>query len=159
MNIDRPGYSGRIYDRAGLRKHAEFVKAELERLKGGFDFVAVTGKSGMAVAFAALAIGAEFDLVTVRKGEKAHGRDIEGRANGPRYIVLDDLIDTGATIRRIHEQLTHETRFQGAAPELVGVLLYSRDGSYRHGDVFPRFGDGLDFPAVPVFAPTESVYA
>lgn len=142
MNINRPGYSGQIYESAGLRKHAEFVLRSLDKLQGQFDFVAVTGKSGMAVAFAALAMGADFPLVTIRKGESSHGQKIEGIADGSRYVVVDDLIDSGATLDRIHKEL-HD--FADAKdqerPRMIAAILYDtggyggrRDGKQWHID-------------------------
>lgn len=125
MQVNRTGYSGRIYEGAGLRKHAEFVLKTLDKLQGQFDFVAVTGKSGMAVAFAALAMGGDFPLVTIRKGESTHGQHIEGIANGSRYVVVDDLIDTGSTLDRIHEDLgefADDKRQE--RPRMVAAILY-----------------------------------
>ena len=126
MKVDRPGYSGQIYKSAGLRQHAEFVLRTLDKLKDQFDFVVVRGKSGMAVAFAALAMGADFPLVTIRKGESSHGQHIEGIAEGTRYVVVDDLIDTGSTLHIIHDDLgTYAENMRQERPRMVAVLLHA----------------------------------
>lgn len=135
MQIDRPGYSGRIYRSEGLRRHAEFALKTLDSIRDEFDFVAVTGKSGMAVAFAALAMGADFDLVTIRKGESSHGHHIEGFADGYRYVVIDDLIDSGATLDRIRQELADFADARGVDhPEMVAAILYQgsdKGGSWK----------------------------
>ncbi len=135
MQVADSGYSGNIYKAGGLRKHASHVLRSLKKLDGQYDFVAVTGKSGMAVAFAALALSKDgFNLVTIRKGESSHGREIEGYTGygAERYVIIDDIIDSGATITRIHERLASwcSGYRQGSAPTLAGIILYYDDKRY-----------------------------
>jgi orotate phosphoribosyltransferase-like protein len=138
LKLHRTGYSGRIYESAGLREHAEFVLKTLDKLQGQFDFVVATGKSGMSVAFAALAMGADFDLVTIRKGgESSHGSKVEGIANGTRYVVVDDLIDTGATLNRVARNLRQfATEEWQEHPRMVAAILYGNGRSSRNRDEY-----------------------
>lgn len=118
-------YAAGIYSHALLRRHAEWFLRHKDGIE--HDFVVVTGKSGMSVAFAALAVQ-DFNLVTVRKDESSHGRMIEGEAaKMGTYIVLDDFIDTGATLSRIENELTYWAAKNGwTAPRCVGALLYNQ---------------------------------
>lgn len=153
MKLERIGYSGQIYTGTGIRSHAQHVVDTLQKLEGQYDFVACTGKSGMSVAFAALAMSkTHFDLITVRKGESSHGAEIEGLANGPRYIVVDDLTDTGSTLERIETKLDsawHNCEVDGGEkPEMVGVILYTKS-CYRDSKLYMR----QDGTSIPIYYP------
>lgn len=132
-------YSGAIHRAATLRDYAERTAEELRARRGEYDFVAVTGQSGMSVAFAALMFY-DFPLVVVRKGERTHGTMIEGDAERVgRYIVVDDFISSGSTLRRINKELCEWAVARGhATPEHVGSWLYTRSRFdkqvYTHAD-------------------------
>jgi phosphoribosylpyrophosphate synthetase len=123
----REGYSGSVHRAPNLREHATYVAHVLEKRRNDYDFVACTGQSGMSVAFAALMLY-EFPLVVVRKGERTHGNMIEGDAERiGRYIVVDDFISSGATMRRINRELRKwADDHDYAAPTHVGSVLYVR---------------------------------
>lgn len=118
-------YANGIYSHESLRRHAEWVIGRLDHIE--YDFVAVTGKSGMSVAFAALALR-QFDLVTIRKdGEQSHGSQVEGEARTMcRYIVIDDFVSSGATLNNIEDALGSWALSRSVqAPRRVGVLEYN----------------------------------
>lgn len=123
-------YSGGIHRHETLKDFARWIADELKQREGTYDFVAVTGQSGMSVAFAALMLR-DFPLIVVRKGESTHGEMIEGRAETMgRYIVVDDFICSGQTMRNINRELKKWAKRDGSAPpEHVGSLLY-RDKRY-----------------------------
>ena len=120
------GYSGNIHRAPSLRSHVRYVARELEKRRDSYDFVACTGQSGMSVSFAAL-MWYEFPLVVVRKGERTHGNMIEGDAERiGRYIVVDDFVASGDTMRRINRELCEWARERGyIEPTHVGSVLYT----------------------------------
>lgn len=70
--------------------------------------IVVTGISGMSIGFP-VAHKLGMKLAVVRKGrERSHASNcIEGYQPNKEYIILDDFIDTGATIRRIHKEIAN----------------------------------------------------
>lgn len=86
-----------------------------------FDAIAFTGLSG-AVLASAVAMRMNKLLYCVRKsGENRHSDyDVEGPLGALRYVIIDDLIQTGGTIRRIISQVrNHDNK-----AKLVGIWLY-----------------------------------
>lgn len=132
MYFTDAGYSDTHFNTAKLRNKAKALALVLPGLmeRNEVDAVVVTGKSGMSLAFATLML-IDFPLVVVRKrGENSHGNNIEGprTINVRRYIVLDDFISSGATVRTIVQDINDlATALFETAPECVGVLQYMRD--------------------------------
>lgn len=130
------GYSGRQYDPTRLRSTAKEIAHVLPWLMRhtGAEAVAVTGKSGLSLAFATLML-VDFPLIVVRKrGENTHGSSIEGTEGVAvhRYLILDDFVASGTTVKTVVDDLTRYglmSRY-GAAPQCVGVLQYDS----VHGD-------------------------
>jgi adenine/guanine phosphoribosyltransferase-like PRPP-binding protein len=56
-----------------------------------------------------------------------------------RYVIIDDLVDSGRTIQRIKDTMTKEY----AHPDFAGVILYGTDGFYgsRIKDVYSPCSD------------------
>lgn len=132
MEIYGNGYSACQYDRDARRRTATKIATYLPDVMAhtGADSVVVTGKSGISMAFAALML-IDFPILTVRKdGESSHGSQIEGTTNHEfrKYLILDDLVDTGETVRRVVNTLTnHSTRWgenQDNKLQCVGVVCY-----------------------------------
>lgn len=105
---------------------------DLPRVVRSFNagYVAVQGTSGLAAAFALRAmLDDTVRFVIVRKpDEKAHSGDLVAVGESfepdyPRFVFLDDLIDSGATLCRVAEKLwQHDcaavVTYNGAADEL-----------------------------------------
>lgn len=130
MQVYDGGYNGIQFNSKLLRETAQAIAARLPTLMAELDAgtIVVTGKSGVSLGFA-VAMLLDFPLVVVRKsGEASHGSDVEG-PNGHivgRYIVLDDFVQSGTTIRTIADKLSNRASTSGLAPvECVGVLCYS----------------------------------
>ena len=87
-----------------------------------FDAIAFTGVSGAAMAFP-LSFALGIPLLCVRKGgENSHSPyKVEGDYAARRYVIVDDFISTGNTMRRIQEDLENEI---AGTPVLVGIYLY-----------------------------------
>lgn len=93
-----------------------------------FEAIAFTGTSGSALAFP-LSLRLSKRLICIRKGRSHTRHKVEGCMNAPRYIIVDDCIDTGDTIRKI-AGLVKEMAWPGSNPKLVGIYLYA-DGTTR----------------------------
>lgn len=130
MNLNDGGYSTVQYTPSRLRAKAAQLAELIPKAMAetGADAVCVTGKSGIALAFATLML-VDFPLVVVRKrGEKTHGSMIEGE-NGTsftKYLILDDFIASGMTLDSIVDIIDQQAEVRNVAtPKLVGVVLYS----------------------------------
>lgn len=110
--------------------------AQQMRREVGFDTIAFQGTSGAAAAYI-LAKELYVPLICIRKeDDKSHyARDnglFEGSLDAKRYIIVDDFICSGSTVRRI-ENVIHE-KLKGEA-KCVGYLMYSSAREpYKHGD-------------------------
>lgn len=112
------------------------LSAKQMRREVGFDTIAFQGTSGAAAAYI-LAKELYVPLICIRKeNDKSHyTRDnglFEGSLEAKRYIIVDDFICSGATVRRI-ENIIHE-KLKGEA-KCVGYLMYSSSRDpYKHYD-------------------------
>lgn len=127
-------YSVELY-RKDIRKQALWVAKHLEKVLQHFnaDSVAVTGHSGIIVASAALML-VDFPLMIVRKeGEETHGFSIEGRGDHHyrKYIILDDFVSTGNTVRNIETRITKRAHNNDQVCELMAVLCYNSNEDIR----------------------------
>lgn len=127
------------------------VKKSLPALKKlkralNFDAIAITGSSGAALAFYA-SIHLDVPVIYVRKArENSHGQQIESNVHGAvkRYIIVDDFIDSGATVNRIISHIDKQCKKRlEAEPECVGIFLYAESDctfSTKKGVTIPVFG-------------------
>lgn len=125
-----------------------------------------TGISGQAITWP-ISMALQIPVVIVRKPEdKNHGRLIEGKGQLLDYIMIDDCISTGDTIRRvvktINEEYTREVLQLRAVPnevrtdkpELKAVFLYSSN----YNKTFDLYEPGVDdYQTVPVYG-TQNLY-
>ena len=107
-------------------KRARFTAKQVVRMirerKLEFDAIACRGISGLLIA-PIVAMRLNKTLIVVRKGEKTHsGYEVEGDHGAKRYLILDDFIDCGDTVRAITEQIFVVN--QGA--RCVGFIAYKR---------------------------------
>jgi orotate phosphoribosyltransferase len=75
-------------------------------------------------------------LTIIRKGEKAHTSfEIEGIPvhDNMRYVIIDDLISSGDTIKRINNVI-HKEVYDA---EFVGLLLYHHSVGYKPTEAEP----------------------
>src|SRR4029077_1371255 len=87
------------------QKRKETVRKAVEALHPyTFDAIAVTGLSGWLIG-PEIASAMDKEILAVRKGEHhSHGRyGVEGIARPDYYVIVDDLVDSGDTARRILE--------------------------------------------------------
>ena len=127
-------YHNLIYSPQHLLETTEKTIAKAREIfaKTPFDAFAFRGSSGAAMAFS-LSITLQIPCIYIRKpGEQSHGNPIEGPNNEVKtYLIIDDFIERGATIRHILTSL--------ARAQCVGALLYGRttiDLSHKQAVLF-----------------------
>jgi adenine/guanine phosphoribosyltransferase-like PRPP-binding protein len=96
-----------------------------------FETLVFRGFSG-AVVGPAVALKLKKRWVLVRKpDDNAHsGRRLEGMVQG-KYVIIDDFIDSGATIKAIVEAINVTCH---GIVECVGVVLYEQAWCHRQND-------------------------
>jgi adenine/guanine phosphoribosyltransferase-like PRPP-binding protein len=121
-------YSNYLFDVLNGKQLQRRVRltADLIRDRVGLDTfrnIAFRGISGALVA-PALAVLLEKNLLVVRKpNESAHTRSlVEGNKSHAPYIIVDDFISSGDTIRHIVEAVK---AFDDSA-KLVAIVCYAR---------------------------------
>lgn len=133
----------------------------------GIDSIAFCGSSGAAMAFAA-ACELDLNLIYVRKkDEQSHGNRIEMNGWCHKYVIVDDLIETGSTIHWIQEQIsdmigrlreqalhrtTDEEELNNITGQLCGIVLYDNQPSWMSSvytaKPIPIIGDNTDMEKV-----------
>ena len=137
------------YGQEAVRVRAKFAAKAIKELMAetSADCVVVHGNSGVSCGFAAL-MYENFPLILLRKdNDNSHGSPMEGPRGHDvlRYLILDDFIDTGATMERIKAKIVTLAEQSGGGPltpECVGIVLY---GHHHRGDSF-SFHDGQRVP-------------
>jgi hypothetical protein len=89
-----------------------------------FDAIAFQGMSGSLIA-PSVADRLGKGLIMIRKEHSHSSLKVEGCMEGDNYIILDDQIATGNTVRNIIKRLLLDTMFQNK--KCVGIFLYSRE--------------------------------
>lgn len=113
-----------MVDPAERRKAVERTRVRLCDLPA-FDAIAFTGLSGSVIA-GAVGLAMNKYLYCVRKdGESRHsGYQCEGPGTGLRYVIIDDFISTGSTLRRIVEMVQAHT---DNSAKCVGAYMWRDD--------------------------------
>ncbi len=101
----------------------------LRALRLRFDTVVFRGMSGALMApGVARKMGKE--LVMVRKDDGNHsGMRVEGFKSPKRYIIVDDFVCTGATVKAIYAALKDSVMTEQRAAKCVGVVCYRGSGT------------------------------
>jgi adenine/guanine phosphoribosyltransferase-like PRPP-binding protein len=87
-----------------------------------FDTIACRGVSGLLIA-PIVAMRLNKSLLVVRKGEDTHSPyHVEGNYGAKRYLILDDFIDNGGTVRDIINGIFDASR----KARCVGFIAYKR---------------------------------
>lgn len=127
-------YLGRVYNVSEFAKIVEhaIMLAKQAMRETRYDTIAFTGTSGAAVSYI-LSNELAVPLLCVRKPNDgshfqngANGR-LEGNIAASRYLIVDDFICGGNTIRDIQEEIKNHI----PKAECVGFLLYDFHRSTR----------------------------
>jgi orotate phosphoribosyltransferase len=126
-------YLGRVYGQGFLKLvPAAVARLKAFRRKHPFDALAFTGSSGAALAFP-LSYLMKLPLIHVRKSDKNHyGGSIEGTVSSKRYVIVDDFIASGTTVRRILKAIKKEYKHP---VEAVGIFLYDSTPRNKYQDI------------------------
>lgn len=116
-------YLGKVYGKGFLKLVPKAVKKlRAIKRKHSFDAIAFTGSSGAALAYP-LSYLLKMPLIHVRKGTSHYGKGkIEGTISSKRYIIIDDFIETGASIRRVINAINSEL---SSDTKPAAICLYS----------------------------------
>jgi adenine/guanine phosphoribosyltransferase-like PRPP-binding protein len=129
MQPREPLYPMQVSETVRLSALYLSIQRSIERLEHlDFDTIAFRGMSGAMVA-PSVALALNKTLILCRRPEESSaavqrfGHMVEGSADSRRYVILDSLVDTGDTIKRIMDSV------EGFAPgaECAGVYLYADD--------------------------------
>lgn len=114
-----------------LAKTISMATALLRPHKALFEAIAFRGVSGALVA-PAVAAKLGKSLIVVRKAEARHSPyEVEGEDSIRSYLIIDDQIAGGGTIREIHHQVMILTKQQA---KCAGYLMWYQtphDKGYR----------------------------
>jgi len=131
-------YLGKVYGKQFLKLVPQAAKKlrSIKR-KHPFDAIAFTGSSGAALAYP-LSYLMKLPLIHVRKGTSHYsGGKIEGTISSKRYIIIDDFIETGGTIKRIIKAINSELdNAKPAAICLYSAGKYSATAKYNNIPLF-----------------------
>lgn len=135
----RTDYLGSVYEVDRFTKLIARVSQQIEKLRKTlpFDALAFTGTSGSAVAYP-ISAQLKIPLICVRKTEdnNHYFQAIEGCVGAKRYLIIDDFIESGETVRRIIRTI-REDACMGEQAEAVGVFLYDPTDRRKQIDDLP----------------------
>jgi hypothetical protein len=130
-NFDHAGYMRAVVITDNLRQNVKNCVRALRKME--FDAIAFRGMSGALLA-PAVALSMKKNLLMVRKpADDSHSMMmVEGDKAARRYVIIDDLISTGATVRTIFKEI----REFAPQAECIGCL----EAHYLFIDAEENFG-------------------
>lgn len=98
-----------------LRKNIAWACKFLKQFD--FDTIAFRGMSGALLAIP-IALRMKKELIMVRKpGENTHSKyQVEGNINVQKYVIVDDFVFTGDTVRSIYDAVLEFTQDREQPP-------------------------------------------
>lgn len=146
-----------------LMEIVDKVAAVVKKLREdnpGLTHIVAQGSSGQSVAWP-VSYKLGIPVCIVRKpGEQSHAGEMSGSGDLGNYIIIDDLISTGTTLRRVikaiadrHERSLGEWSVTPPmVPVCIGVVLY-QDRSYTESGSFrvTEYGSPEPVVTVPVY--------
>lgn len=123
MKKIRSDYLNTVLTAEGLNRVINEMTGHLTPHEGEFSAVAFRGMSGAVVA-PGVAQRLNKDLIVVRKPHEINHSNmgVEG-VECKAYVIIDDFIDSGTTIKEIRRAVRQEEIFG----KLVGIGLYKRN--------------------------------
>lgn len=113
------------------------------REKNNFEVILFTGVSGAALAFPTSYLTG-IPIACLRKPSSSHSiYTLEGWWRpGSSYIIIDDFVETGDTINRIHERVKPAV--------CKGIYLYKDEFTVSaHSEAFAQFPNVPIIPHIP----------
>ena len=113
----------------------------LKKLDIEYDGIACCGASGMLVV-PQIAELLKKNIILVRKQIDGYSDFLVEGANCPRYIILDDLVCSGGTVKHIIKNIKEEIPIA----KCIGVYSYMRDQcAYRNMPQYCKRDLGIDY--------------
>ena len=162
----QPCYGWTELSPSDLKKTLEESTAKVGDLCRVFevDTLAFSGSSGAAFAFY-ISAQLNIPLLYVRKeNEVSHGKPLECNSTKQicRYLIIDDFICSGSTIKHIYETISDSaTQRKCVPPQCAGVFLYTTgfrmtDTIKMHDDTQLRIFNRSEFN-IPVFQEEKNI--
>lgn len=120
-----------------LRKIVNKTISLIKKHKIKFDAIAFRGLSG-SLAASAISIQLNKPLIAIRKNS-SHGDKVEGYVLADTYIIIDDFIDSGKTIKSILRDI------DGMC---VGIVLYGQSDTKSLHTYLPKHEQHIPFYVV-----------
>jgi orotate phosphoribosyltransferase len=106
------------------KRIANLLKKAEEKGEIKFDSLACRGVSGIVITpLVSVILGKPFTIVRKEKEQRHSPSLVEGYIQADqRYVILDDFMSSGETVRRIISALSKS--YLGATPECAGIVEY-----------------------------------
>lgn len=141
MSVECATYMRRILDLHMRRAAVYNAIGLLRKHRGEFDCIAFRGMSGALLA-APVASALGKNLILVRKDEKRHSMyRVEGVRSKTRYIIVDDFVSTGDTVRAIIEAIVGEGYAIDRVPLLVVAATKKPKDQTEHAERVVEYGN------------------
>lgn len=157
ISYQHPSYTEKVFGR-NFSSSVQRIATKVAEIRERYPFDALAGSGNSAAPLlGALSFLTGIPFILVRKeSDSCHDiREVNGYIGCHQYLIIDDLISSGATVGRVISRITKE--YHRAAPEWdvdsykqsvpvpAAILLYSGTG-YQY-----QLKYGNAFMAVPVF--------
>ncbi len=119
-------YLSETLDVSSLKNIVYDLSVKLQPMSDEFDAIAVRGMSGSLVG-PQIAMNLDKQLIIVRKETSHSCSKVEGYfSNNTRYIIVDDFIGTGATVRSIIDNIQESCHVSMYKATCVGLAMYKQ---------------------------------
>jgi len=134
-----PGHYYNVFkSHESLKERVAAVVKVLKDQCGQVDAIAVCGISGMALLGAvSYETGIPMTVVRKRHEDPCHGYVLTGWLGSGRYVILDDLISSGATVNHVYETVRKEAGKELIVPPTLGGIVLHHvgyGGNYQMND-------------------------
>lgn len=117
-------YLNVVYDTKKFHKTIRKIVKIIKDNGLQFDAIAFRGNSGSAAAYP-LSYLLNKPLICIRKDSSHHGKKYEGAVGVQTYIIVDDFVESGTTIKEIRNIIKdRHDRSDFSNPECVAIILY-----------------------------------
>lgn len=124
-------YLNDVLSPSSLKQIAAKICRKLKYRKNDFDVIAFRGMSGALIAPIVAAKMNKGMLMVRKESDKNHSNfTVEGNIAGDRFIIIDDLVCTGDTIREIVSKVQ-----KGTSKKFVGLCLYCHEEYTEKEDI------------------------
>lgn len=124
-------------------QHAEKAAEPLANVD--YDSMVGMGLSGALVIPSLARLLGKHWLIVRKDDDGSHSDRLVEGSLGRRWIFVDDLVDRGGTIRKVHERVTNLLTMRGFESTFVGAYLYNGPNFYAPGDIRDLGGSVIDF--------------